>query len=243
MIHKLIFLLRCLKNRVKIQSTDAKMKYTLEQVSLKNIQITNKGILNNLKVKNTLLRNSQLNIQGDNCLIEIGEDSLLENCKIFMSGNTQTLKIGRGCRIRNTSFWLEDGENTIIVGNQVTSEGAHIAATEIGGTIEIGNDCMLSYDIDIRNGDSHVILTQDGLTRLNYPEDIKIGNHVWIGAHAIILKGSIIADNCVIGTSTLISGGKMESNSLIVGQPGKVIKREISWERDRSRWTKHKENN
>ncbi len=237
MIQKLIFLLRCIKNRVRIQTTDGKIKHSLVQVSLKNIQILNKGNQNNLKVKNTLLRNSQINIQGDNCLIEIGEDSLLENCKIYMSGNTQTLKMGKGCRIRNTSFWLEDGENTVIVGNQVSSEGAHIAATEIGGSIEIGNDCMFSYDIDIRNGDSHVILTQDGLTRLNYPEDIKIGNHVWIGAHAIILKGSIIADNCVIGTSTLISGGEMESNTLIVGQPGKVIKREISWERDRSRWT------
>jgi acetyltransferase-like isoleucine patch superfamily enzyme len=238
MLPKLIFLLRCLKNKVRIQSTDHEMKYALIQVSLKNIQIINKGIQNCLKIKNTLLRNSNVNIQGNNCLIEIGKDSLLDNCKIFMSGNNQTLKIGEGCRIRNTSFWLEDGNNSVIMGNQVTTEGVHFAATEIGGTIEIGNDCMFSYDIDVRNGDSHVILTQDGLTRINYPENIKIGNHVWIGAHAIILKGSIISDNCVIGTSTLVSGGKIESNSLIAGQPGRVIKTAISWERDRSRWIK-----
>lgn len=236
----LLFLIRCIKNKVLVQAEDSSVQASLYSVLLKNTQI--KAIGKDLKIaaKGSILLNSTLTIQGDNCTISIGQDSLLENCKIIMSGNNQTLKIQEGCRLRNTTFWLEDGNNTILIGKQVSSEGAHLAATEPGGKIELGDDCMLSYDIDIRNGDSHVIISETENIRINYPEDIKIGNHVWIGAHARILKGSILSDNSIIGTGSILSNTRIEANSLVAGVPGKVLKSNVNWERDRSRWIKPK---
>ena len=43
------------------------------------------------------------------------------------------------------------------MGKDFTMEGGHIASTE-GEKIVIGNDCMFSNDIEIRNGDSHTII-------------------------------------------------------------------------------------
>lgn len=235
----LIFILRCLKNNVRIQTEDKHFLHSFYSVLLKNTRVQSKGKGHTLEAKESILLNSTINIQGDNCTISIGQDSLLENCKIFMSGNNQTLKIQEGCRLRNTSFWLEDGNNTILIGKQVSCEGAHLAATEPGGRIELGNDCMLSYDIDIRNGDSHVIISETERIRINYPEDIKIGNHVWIGAHARILKGSVISENSIIGTGSIISNIQIEANSLVAGVPGKVLKSNVNWERDRTQWVKN----
>ncbi|MEA1993156.1 MAG: gamma carbonic anhydrase family protein [Euryarchaeota archaeon] len=53
-----------------------------------------------------------------------------------------------------------------------------------------------------------------------------IDNNVIVGMHATILNSAKIGKNCVIGANTLITEGKeTPENSLIVGSPGKVIKK------------------
>ena len=42
-----------------------------------------------------------------------------------------------------------------------------------------------------------------------------IGNNVWIGANTVILRGTEIGDNCVIGAGCVIKG-KYGANSVIV---------------------------
>lgn len=232
----LIFILRCIKNKVKVRVNDSKLFNSLFTVLLRNTSISSTGERNSIEASQAIVINSSIEIIGNSCQIIIGKGTLLDNCKIWMSGNNQKLIIKEGCRIRNTSFWLEDGKNLIQIGKGLTCEGAHIAATEPSGKIELGDDCMLSYDIDIRNGDSHVILSEDGSTRLNYPEDVKIASHVWIGAHSRILKGSVISENCIVGTGTILSNIEIEPNSLVAGVPGKVIKSKVNWGRDRTSW-------
>ena len=45
-------------------------------------------------------------------------------------------------------------------------------------------------------------------------KEIKIGNNVWIGANSIILKGSVIGDNCVIAAGTIVKGN-IPADSLV----------------------------
>ena len=54
-------------------------------------------------------------------------------------------------------------------------------------------------------------------------EDIIIEDNVWIGAHAIILKGTKIGTGSVIGAGSVVKGN-IEKNSVIAGNPHKVIK-------------------
>lgn len=235
-----IFLLRCIKNSVKIQNSDLNFIHNLYKIRLRNTKIINKGNHNKVHANHAILINCSITINGNNCEIRIKEDTLLENSSIFLSGNNQIIEIGSACRLRNTSFWLEDGKNQISIGDKTTSEGAHIAATEMGGKITIGKDCMLSYDIDIRNGDSHPILTMDGQERINYAADVSIGNKVWIGAHSSILKGVTIGDHCIVGTNALVTSD-FQNNQLIAGIPAKVIRESVCWERDRLRWQVNKQ--
>lgn len=50
----------------------------------------------------------------------------------------------------------------------------------------------------------------------------KIGNNVFIGMNAIILMGSNIGDNCVIGAGSVVSGN-IPSNSVVIGNPAKIL--------------------
>ena len=53
-------------------------------------------------------------------------------------------------------------------------------------------------------------------------ERVKIGNNVFIGNNCTILPNTTIGDNCIIGSGSVLRG-KFPENSVIVGNPAKVI--------------------
>ena len=53
--------------------------------------------------------------------------------------------------------------------------------------------------------------------------DISIGNNVFMGAQCTILPGTIIDDNVVIASNSVVKG-HLESNTVYGGSPAKKIK-------------------
>ena len=66
--------------------------------------------------------------------------------------------------------------------------------------------------------------------------DVIIGNNCWIGQNVSILPGVHIGDNCIIGTSSVVTKD-IPSNSMAVGNPCKVIKK---WDFQKEEWVKVK---
>ena len=110
----------------------------------------------------------------------------------------------------------------------MAGDKTHIAACE-KANISIGEDCMLSEDIEIRSSDSHSIFDIVSRQRINKAKAITIGNHVWVTAHVRILKGSTIADHSIIGNSSMVSAHLDVANGLYVGNPCKLVKRNVDW--------------
>ena len=159
--------------------------------------------------------------------------SRISNSKILVLGNNCVLKIvGGDTIVRNTTFWIEDDDSVIVIGHDFTMEGGHIASTE-GSSIIIGDDCMFSGDVEIKNGDSHSIIDAKTKTRINRAKDVIVGNHVWLTAHVRILKGSIIPNNTIIGNSSIISTTLFDENCIYGGMPQKVIREGVCWDRSR----------
>jgi len=66
----------------------------------------------------------------------------------------------------------------------------------------------------------------------NYDRDdieTKVGNDVWIGANAIVMKGVVIEDGAIIGASAVVTKD-VPAYSIVVGNPAKVIKYRYSKE-------------
>lgn len=53
---------------------------------------------------------------------------------------------------------------------------------------------------------------------------VVIGKNVFIGCNSIILKGTVLGDNCVVGAGSVVSG-TYEPSSVIAGNPAKVVKK------------------
>lgn len=145
-----------------------------------------------------------------------------------------TINIGKGTVINSgfTSNLLGLYQKTIIIsrygGIINIGENVGISGTTIYAMskISIGNNTMIGANCKIIDNDFHPLNFEKRI--LNKPEDIKkreisIGNNCFIGMNTIILKGSIIGDNSIVGAGSVVSG-KYKSNSIIYGNPAEVIK-------------------
>ena len=93
--------------------------------------------------------------------------------------------------------------------------------------IEFGDDVLISWECQIMDGDFHKILS--GSKQINPNKAIKIGNQVWIGSHVKISKGVNLPNNTVVATGSIVTKEFKDENTIIGGNPGKVIKNNIEW--------------
>ena len=187
------------------------------------------------KLKNKLeifgkLRKNKIKISGDNNILYIGKNSLLRNCHISINGNNNVLYIGDDCVVNSTSIILDNESAEIRIGNKTSIGKAQIVSLE-PYNIEIGEDCMLSYDVEIRNTDSHKIYDKNTNKRINEGNSISIGNHVWLGMRAIILKGVNIEDNSIVAGGSIVTKD-VKANTIVSGAPAKQIRENIYWTRE-----------
>lgn len=194
-----------------------------------------KGANNQVLVsRGTKFKGSRIEIYGSNNRVEIGEFCDLNNFKIYIAGDNNTIVISSYVIFNKGGMvWVEDQYCTLHVGKNSTFEDVHLALTESGSKISIGEDCMFANDIDIRTGDSHSLLDYNSKKRINYAKDVFIGNHVWVGAHCSILKGVILANDVIVATRSLVNKTFTDEHVLIGGSPAKVLKNDITWKKER----------
>ena len=92
--------------------------------------------------------------------------------------------------------------------------------------IQIGKDCLFSASVILRTNDRHSVLDENH-NRINYLKSITIGDRVWIGYGVNVLKGSCVGNDCVVGTQSLVTGGVFKDNSIIVGNPARMLNRTL----------------
>ena len=162
--------------------------------------------------------------------VEIGLSRLID-CQFDVNGEGSQIVIGDGCVLKGLHCSLYGDNSKIIIGNNVHINASRRFPTIMnahgGGRIMIGDDCLFSNSIELHTTDYHSIL-QLG-ERINPVKDITLGQHVWVGLRAIILKGTHIASNSVIGAGSIVASSFEESNVIIAGNPARVIKKGIDW--------------
>lgn len=110
-------------------------------------------------------------------------------------------------------------------------ENAYLGAYE-GTSIRIGENCMFSDQVGLRTGDMHSIVENETGARLNPSRSIAIEPGVWLCRGVTVLKG------CTIGAGTVVGGYSVVTESLpagvlAVGSPARIVRRDVSWKRER----------
>ena len=143
------------------------------------------------------------------------EITLAANAQLTLHSDV-ILYEGVGVRVTEGAK-LSIGDHTYI------NRSASIDCTQ---EITIGDYCAISDNVQILDSDFHTI-THEGKTS-EKSKPIHIGNHVWIGRSAIILKGVTIGDGAIIGAGSIVTKS-IPPRCLAVGNPVRVIKEEVEW--------------
>lgn len=153
------------------------------------------------------------------------ERSIIEiNGRIELKGETH---FGHGSRI-------------CVTRNGILRIGKHFSNTAMmtiicDEKIEIGDDVTVSWNTLVMDTDWHTTLNT--LTNETRPHKgaIRIDNKVWLCTRCVILKGSSIAEGCIIGANAVICGRFSTPHSLIAGNPATERKHNITMNRDQKK--------
>ncbi len=170
--------------------------------------------------------------------VEFGEGFYCESAQIFrkmVSKKPDAVVIGKhvscyaGC-----SFAI--GENgCCTIGDFTLLNGALVMAEE---KIEIGAYCLVSWGVGMADSDFHPLEPAqrliDAQALAPYFKDrpprpklktapVKIGDNVWIGMNAVILKGVTIGDNSIVAAGAVVTKS-IPANTIVAGNPAAVVK-------------------
>lgn len=173
-------------------------------------------------------------IDGHNNALLIENHVTLRHVKIFIKGSNNRIHIGKDCSLTFASIHIEQDYNQVLIHERTTMHGREYKTVQLeldeGTTIEIGEDCMVSNDVIFRTSDSHSIVDKAG-RRLNPGKNIRIGKHCWVGMRSVLMKGVELPDHVVIGAGTLLTKSFTQSGVVIAGQPVRIVKKNITWDR------------
>jgi acetyltransferase-like isoleucine patch superfamily enzyme len=133
--------------------------------------------------------------------------------------------IGGGTKLRAHGGFIRIGSKSVL-GEEIT-----FSAYE---EISIGRECVIAdrvmfIDFDHRIEDVEQAIRKQGL----YSKPVRVGNNVWIGYGACILRGVTIGDNAVIGTNAVVTKD-VPPNAVVGGVPARVLR--MRDEPKRLRW-------
>jgi len=156
-------------------------------------------------------------------------------------GRRLEIQIARGAEVRFGRFvWIGDGSKI----------RCHEGEVEIGAKTVLGQECTISAYRRVRIGEQCVIADRamfidfdHGMVEVERPirlqgiymRDVEVGNNVWIGYGACVLRGVRVGDNSVIGTNSVVTKD-VPANAVVGGIPARILRmrkapQELRWER------------
>ncbi len=175
--------------------------------------------------------------------VKYGKNLLLKGMPVIFNKSGASLIIGDNVTIKSSFLSNLVGlysrsiivtrapEAKITIGNGVGISGATIYARK---EIEIGDNTAIGGNVKILDNDFHPIEAEARIKLLADPKGgdshlviarpIHIGKNCFIGCNSIILKGTVLGDNCVVGAGAVVAG-EFEDNCVIAGNPARVIRK------------------
>ncbi len=139
------------------------------------------------------------------------------------------LQMDRYCKLTvNGTFCINEGAYIWITkSGQLTLDGGFInegATITCASEIHIGKGANIARGAVIRDFDGHYI--EDLKYRTYRP--VWIGDNVWIGYRAMVLKGVTIGDGAIVAANSVVTKD-VPPHCIVAGNPAKVIRENINW--------------
>lgn len=148
----------------------------------------------------------------------IGTPVFIKNIKRIYIG--KNVRIFPGLRIE-----VIDNESSIVIEDNVSiGQNLHIISGR-KNELKIGKNTTISANVFITNIDHDYKQLNIHILKQNIiSKNTQIGEYCFIGYGAVILAGTILGKQCIVGTNSVVRG-VFPDYSVIVGVPAKIIKR------------------
>nr|WP_315112831.1 acyltransferase [Clostridium intestinale] len=196
-------------------------KLSLKYGKLKDIIKLNKIIIPLRKARIYIHKKSIVNISG-RLVIGYKENPYSKDETRFSLGKNSVLDVRGNFRIQNGSDIRIFNNGCLKLGSGYFNYGVQIVCSK---EITIGENVAIARDVIIRDTDAHKIIGKEHIQN----KSVVIGNNVWIGTRAIIMKGVTIGDGAIIGAGAIVTHD-VPSNCIAAGVPAKVIRQNVTWE-------------
>ena len=148
------------------------------------------------------LKKSRITFRSDNALVYIS------SCK------------KHPCKMKIDAW----GGTTAYIGKDNYFNGVMNVILSERQNLIMGGNGVFSFDIWIRTADPHILYDIENSKRINMSRSVLIGDHVWLGQNALILKGSRVGSGSVIAAAAVLAGKDVPSNSVFAGNPAVMIR-------------------
>ncbi len=168
--------------------------------------------------------------------VQFGDGFWLETAQVFRfckSTQMPAVTFGEFCSVYAGCSFAVKGNGRCTIGDYTLLNGALIMCEE---EVTIGKYCLISWNVGIADSDFHPLdpeqrkkdaLVLNPYTKGERPpiptKPVRIGDNVWIGMGAVILKGVTIGENSVIGAGAVVTRD-VPPNVVVAGNPSQIVK-------------------
>src|ERR1700710_2857945 len=147
------------------------------------------------------------------------------------------LFLGRGLELEIAAKGRVDFGRFVWIGDK-TKIRCHEGSVEIGAKTVLGQECTISAYGRVRIGEQCVIADRamfidfdHGVVEVErpirkqgiYTREVEVGNNVWIGYGACILRGVRVGDNSIVGTNSVVTKD-VPANAVVGGIPARILR-------------------
>lgn len=182
-----------------------------------------------VSLRDTYAKRVAVTMSGMNNVVR-AEGAELDNCEIRVSGTANTVSIAPNCNLLNSTIVVHGNHCSVTIGKSTTVGSMYMVCMGQDNSIAIGEDCMIADNVDIWATDAHPVFNEKNEV-CNPSKPIVIGNHVWLGKYAKVLKGTTINDNAIVGMNTIVTK-EIPAGTLVVGSDGRAVKSNVNWSKE-----------
>jgi len=145
----------------------------------------------------------------------VGQGEIVIGDDVRLSGKPNIIFSSRHCK--RPSLSIADG--TFL---------GHNCTLTIANRLDIGRHCLIASGVRVADFDGHPIdavqRRRGDFVTADRVLPVSIGDDVWIGNGATILKGVTLGDRSIIGTRAVVTHS-VPADCIVVGNPAKIVKR------------------
>ena len=178
-------------------------------------------------------------IKSGNVIIEVDTSATLQVNGELVLNNNLPVGSNQECIIRlyknsemivMDTFYINYGTTIqVFEGGKLTLHSGSFNSNTIVGVgmhMQIGRNFLGGRNVVLYDSDFHDIWIHD--IKRQKEAAVRIGNDVWIGANAMVLKGVTIGDGAIVGAGSVVTHD-IFPNCMVAGNPATVLKHDVRW--------------